>query len=310
MLSEKAVVTGGTGFIGSHLSEELLRRGYHVTILDNFSTGRMSNIEWSSNTENLELVRGNILDQPLLKRVFDRATYVFHLAALPSVLRSVTDPLASHEANATGTLGILIAARDCLVRKVIYSSSSSVYGNTPTLPKREDVVPSPLSPYAVSKLAGEHYCHAFQETYGFPTVCLRYFNVYGPRQNPSSQYAAVIPLFIRSIKRGVSPTIFGDGGQTRDFTFVKDVVEANILAAESDATGVFNIGRCEQVSLNRLVQITNSLAGKDIRPTYGNPRQGDIRHSLSDITHARGFGYNPQYGLEEGIKAIIDAEYA
>jgi len=232
---------------------------------------------------------------------------VFHQAAIPSVPRSVENPLASHEANATGTLNVLSAARDNGVRKVVYASSSSVYGDTPVLPKREDMPPNPQSPYAVTKLAGEYYCRVFQKVYGLATVCLRYFNVYGPGQNPDSQYAAAIPRFIKRGSEGSPPIIFGDGEQTRDFTFVRDVVEANILAAESDARGVFNIGRGEGISINRLAELIIGLVAQNIKPVHEEPRPEDIRHSLADISRAKSFGYRPEYSLEEGLRETISS---
>ncbi len=240
--NRKAVITGGAGFIGSHLADELTTRGYYVVILDDLSTGKKENIERNTG-DALDFVEDSVTNLPLLQELFQGADYVFHQAAIPSVPRSVENPLASHKANITGTLNVLLAARDNNVRKVVYASSSSIYGDTPTLPKREDMTPNPQSPYAVTKLAGEYYCQAFQKAYGLSTVCLRYFNVYGPGQDPDSQYAAVIPRFIARVSQAKPPIIFGDGEQTRDFTFVQDVIEANILAAEGEATGIYNIGR-------------------------------------------------------------------
>jgi len=303
---EKIVVTGGAGFIGSRLAEELANRGYYVIILDDLSTGRMENIADVLAGGKGEFIQGSIADVPLLQRLFQGVLYVFHLAAIPSVTRSIENPQASHEVNATGTLNVLSAARDDGVRKIIYASSSSVYGDTPTLPKREEMLPNPQSPYAVSKLTGEYYCRVFQEVYGLPSVCLRYFNIYGPGQDPESPYAAVIPKFIRRICEGNPPVIFGDGEQTRDFTFVKDATEANILVAESNATGIFNIGRSESVTINQLAQLTIRLTGKEgIEPVHKEPRPGDIGHSLADISKARTFGYNPKYSLEEGLRETV-----
>jgi UDP-glucose 4-epimerase len=313
-LSKNAVViTGGAGFIGSHLAEELLKRWCQVTIVDDLSTGKPENIkhliEPSSHREgsrnSAEFVHGSITDFALLKNVFQGIDNVFHQAAIPSVPRSVKDPQATHEVNITGTLNVLLAAKDNGVKKVIYASSSSIYGDTPTLPKKEDMSPNPQSPYAVTKLAGEYYCQVFNQVYGLPTVCLRYFNVYGPRQDPNSQYAAVIPKFIREVLDKRPPIIFGDGEQTRDFTFVKDVVEANILAAESHATGVYNIGGGERISINRLAELVIKLMGKSIEPIHGEPRPGDIKHSLADISKASQFGYNPKYNLEQGLRETI-----
>ena len=299
---EKVIVTGGAGFIGSHLAEELARRGYQVTILDDLSTGEMENIKELLKKGSVQFIQDSITNFSLLKEVFQGAIYVFHQAALPSVPRSIKDPLAASEVNITGTLNVLLAARDNKVRKVVYASSSSVYGDTPTLPKKEDMVPHPQSPYAVSKLAGEHYCRVFQEVYGLATACLRYFNVYGPRQNPDSQYAAVIPRFIRWASEGSPLIIFGDGEQTRDFTFIADAVEANILAAESNASGVFNIGRGKSIAINELAQLVIKLTGNNVEPVHQEPREGDIRHSLADISKAKTVGYEPRYNLEEGLE--------
>jgi len=309
MNPKAVVVTGGAGFIGSHLAEELLKRRCQVIILDDLSTGKLENISHLVNTKgsrnSAEFVRGSITDFALVKNVFRGMDYVFHQAAMPSVPRSIENPRATHEANITGTLNVLLAARDNGVKKVIYASSCAVYGDTPTLPVREDVFPNPQSPYAVTKLAGEYYCRVFHQVYGLPTVCLRYFNIYGPRQDPTSQYAAVIPLFIQKVLDGRPPIIFGDGKQTRDFAFVKDVVEANILAAESDAAGVYNIGKGERVSINRLAKLVIKLVGNSVEPLHEESRAGDIRHSLADISKARQFGYNPKYNLEEGLRETI-----
>jgi len=305
MRRKRVALTGGAGFIGSHLAEELARRDYYVIILDDLSTGRMENIEELVKKGKIEFIRGSITELPLLEKLFQSIDYVFHQAAIPSVPRSIDNPLASHEVNITGTLNVLLAARDNGVRKVLYASSAAVYGDTPTLPKREDMPPNPKSPYAVTKLAGEYYCRVFQRVYGLATVCLRYFNVYGQRQDPKSQYAAVIPRFIKRVSEGNPPIIFGDGEQTRDFTFVRDVVEANILAAESDATGVFNIGRGETFTINELARLITDITGNNVKPIHGEPRPGDVRHSLADISKAKTFGYKPRYNLEEGLRETI-----
>ncbi|MFC1940995.1 SDR family oxidoreductase [Chloroflexota bacterium] len=304
-MMQKVSVTGGAGFIGSHLAELLLSRGYHVVIIDDLSTGKMSNIEPLLKSANIEFIQGSITDLPLLQELFQGVYYVFHQAAIPSVPRSVDSPQYSHEVNITGTLNVLLAARDNQVKKVIYASSSSVYGDTPTLPKREDMLPSPLSPYAVAKLAGEYYCQVFHQVYGLPTVCLRYFNVYGPRQDPNSQYSAAVPRFIKSSRQGSPPLIFGDGEQTRDFTFVKDVVEANVLAAESDACGLFNISRGESITINRLAELIIELVGNKVEPIHQEPRPSDVRHSLADISKAKAFGYEPKYDLKTGLAETI-----
>ena len=300
----KAVVTGGAGFIGSHLAGELAERGWQVIIIDDLSTGKKENIEHLLGS-GIQFYKGSITDLSLLQRLFAGAEYVFHQAALPSVPRSIENPPPSHEVNATGTLNVLLAARDNGVKKVVYASSSSAYGDTPTLPKREDMPPKPLSPYAVSKLTGEYYCQVFTGLYGLQTACLRYFNVYGPRQDPNSQYAAVIPRFISRVAGDEPPVIFGDGEQTRDFTFVKDVAAANLLAAESHVSGIFNIGSGRRVSINELAHLIIRLMGKDMAPRHEAARAGDVMHSLADISRAAEFGYQPKYSLEAGLKQII-----
>jgi len=302
---KKVVVTGGAGFIGSHLAEELAKRGYHIVILDDLSTGRTENIEGLVKKDNVQFIQGSITDLSLLEKLFQGAAYIFHQAAIPSVPRSIENPQASHEANVSGTFNVLLAARDNGVEKVIYASSSSVYGDTPTLPKREDMLPNPRSPYAVTKLVGEYYCRIFHDVWELPTVCLRYFNVYGPRQDPNSQYSAVIPSFIKRVKEGKPPIVLGDGEQTRDFTFVKDAVEANILSAESDASGVFNIATGERVSINEVAKLIIKLVGNDVEPIYQPPRPGDVRHSLADISKAKNFGYEPRRRLIEGLEETI-----
>jgi len=299
----KVVVTGGAGFIGSNLAEELLKK-HEVTVIDNLSTGRIENLDQIMNRINF--IEGSITDLDLLKEAFSGSDTVFHQAAIPSVQRSVDNPIASNEANVEGTLKVLVAARDCGVRKVVYASSSSAYGDTPTLPKHEDMKPNPMSPYAISKLAGEYYCRVFSEVYGLKTASLRYFNVYGPRQNPESQYAAVIPRFITRVLANSPPVIYGDGKQTRDFTFVKDVVKANILAMQSPAQGVFNIACAKRVSLNELAGKIMKITGIRIDPIYEEPRQGDVRDSLADITEARReLGYEPDFDLDSGLEETI-----
>jgi UDP-glucose 4-epimerase len=302
---KKAVITGGAGFIGSHLAEEVLKRGYHVIILDDLSAGKMENIAGLLRDSNAEFIRGSIVDLPWLQKVFRGVTYVFHLAAIASVAKSMENPLATHEVNLTGTLNVLQAAKDNGVKKVIYASSAAVYGDTLTLPAGEDTPALPQSPYAVAKLAGEHYCRVFTEAYGLPAVCLRSFNIYGPRQDPASDYAAVIPAFIRRASRGEPLTIYGDGEQTRDFLYVQDAVKANILAAESGLSGVFNIGSGEGTTINRLAGMIISLVKSKVKTVYGDSRPGDIRHSRADITRAAALGYRPGYTLEAGIKATI-----
>lgn len=301
----RVIVTGGAGFIGSHLADELVRQGHRVIIIDNLSTGRMENIEALLSNGDVEFVHSSITDFKLLKKLFQDVDCIFHQAALPSVPRSIEDPLASHEANVTGTMNVLLAARDSGVKRVIFASSSSVYGDTPTLPKREEMTPNPHSPYAVTKLAAEHYCRVFSQVYGLVITCLRYFNVYGPRQNPESQYAAVVPGFIKNVFEGSPPVIFGDGEQTRDFTFVKDVVAANILAAQANIGGVFNIGSGQNTTVNELANLIIDIIGSNIKPIYQDPRPGDVRHSLADISKAKTFGYEPKYSLRQGLLETI-----
>ena len=308
---KKVVITGGSGFIGSHLAEELAGRDYQVIILDNLTTGRIENIRSFVDRKNVEFTEVSITEVGLLRNIFKDVSYVFHQAAIPGVPQSINNPIATHQVNATGTLNVLMAARDCGLKKVVYASSSSVYGDTPTLPKTEDMIPNPQSPYAVSKLAGEYYCGVFTRVFGLPTICLRYFNVYGPRQNPDSDYAAVIPRFITAVLSGRPPVIYGDGKQTRDFTFVRDVVKANILAAEGESTGIYNIGSGQRTSIASLAHLVAKLMGKEvIKPVHENERTGDIRHSLADISKAETFGYTPGFSLSEGLKLTVGKNLA
>ncbi|MFC1897360.1 SDR family oxidoreductase [Chloroflexota bacterium] len=304
MRDKRVVITGGAGFIGSNLVEELATSN-DVIIIDDLSTGRKENIVDLIQKGNVNFVQGNILDLCLLEQTFKGIDFVFHQVALPSVTRSVEDPFSTNQVNITGTLNVLLAARKNNVKKVVYASSSSVYGDTPTLPKTEDMVPNPQSPYALTKLTGEYYCRIFQRIYDLPTICLRYFNVYGPRQNVNASYAAVIPIFIDRVSQDKPPSICGDGEQTRDFTFVKDVIKANIIGAESDTSGVFNIGRGENSTLNELAKTIIHLMGKDLQAEYQPPRLGDIKHSLADISRARAIGYEPQYSLDSGLRETI-----
>jgi len=309
MKDKRVVITGGAGFIGSNLAEELATNN-SVIIIDDLSTGKKENIASLLQKNNVKFIQGSILDLKLLQKSFRGVDFVFHQAALPSVPRSIEDPKATNEVNVTGTLNVLLAARDNKVKKVIYASSSSVYGDTPTLPKREDMPTNPQSPYALTKLVGEYYCRIFHQVYSLPTVCLRYFNVYGPRQDPTSQYAAVIPRFIARVSRGNPPIIYGDGNQTRDFTFIKDVTQANRIAAIDDATGIFNIGRGERNSINHLAQTILNIIGKDLQPVYEPSLPGGIEHSLADISKAGRIGYGPEYDLETGLKQTIASAQA
>ena len=302
----KYIVTGGAGFIGSHIVEELAQLRHEVVIIDNLFSGKIENIQPFLKHKNVTFVKGSITDLPLLKTVFEGADGIFHEGAIASVPRSLANPLATNEANVTGTLNVLVAARDCSVRKVLFASSSSVYGNTPTLPKREDMMPNPLSPYAVSKLTGEHYLKVFSEVFGISTLSLRYFNVFGPRQDPQSEYAAVIPKFITKILRHESPTIHGDGRQTRDFTYVKDVVQANIRAMESHAQGVYNVAYCKRIDLNELASLIMEITGIFVPAVYEPARAGDVRDSLADIRLAQeAFGYEPEYTVRSGLEETI-----
>jgi len=307
MKNRKVVVTGGLGFIGSNLVESLALEN-EVTIIDDRSTGSLNNVK-RLNQDNLNIINSSITD-PDLVSIFNDHDYVFHHAALPSVIGSIKDPQASNEINISGTLNVLVAARDAGVKKLIFASSAAVYGDSPKLPKSEDMPVDPLSPYAIAKVTGEFYCKVFQDLYGLKTTSIRYFNVFGPRQDPNSQYAAVIPKFINAILNDEPPVIFGDGEQSRDFIFVKHVVDANIKACESDMTGVYNIASGSRISVNQLVDIINEILGKEIDPLYSEPVSGDIRHSVADVQKASTFGFKPEIDfkaeLSETIKWFID----
>lgn len=300
------LVTGGGGFIGSHLVERLLRDGHRVRVLDNFTTGHRRNLH--SVLDDVELVEGDLQSYERAHAAVRGCDIVLHQAAMPSVPRSVQDPLTSNASNVIGTLNVLLAARDSGVRRVVFASSSSVYGAVPGLPKNEALPALPISPYAVAKLAGEGYCRAFTEVYGLETVALRYFNVFGPRQDPLSQYAAVIPNFITAALRGEPPVIFGDGEQSRDFTHVDNVVEANVLAmAAPDVAGrTYNIACGERITLNELVATIGRVLGRTIEPRYAEARPGDVRHSMADTSRARDeLGYRVIIRLEEGLARTV-----
>ncbi|MEA5037828.1 UDP-N-acetylglucosamine 4-epimerase [bioreactor metagenome] len=297
------LITGGAGFIASHIAEELIRQNHDVVLLDDMSAGSTKNI-----LPGAEFIRGSVTDRTLLAEICKTHTFegIFHLAAVASVQKSIEDPILVHEVNATGTLNILNAAKEHSIRKVVLSASAAAYGDNPVFPKREDMLPEPLSPYAVSKIAGEMYCRNFADLFGVETVALRYFNVFGPRQDPNAEYAAVIPKFIEKIVRGQNPVIFGDGNQTRDFVFVKDVVQANLLAMNSAACGIFNIGTGIQTSLNDLAAMIMRAAGVTCEIIYEAPRPGDIRYSVADITKAgKELGYAPKYSIEDGIRETV-----
>ena len=305
------LITGGAEFIGSNIVGELVRRGEQVRILDNLSTGKRENIApllSPGANPGVEFIEGDLRDLETVRRAVEGVDYVLHQAALPSVQRSIEDPLTTSEVNARGTLNLLIAARDAGVKRVVYASSSSIYGDSPTLPKTEEMRPAPKSPYAASKLAGEHYCQAFHQVYGLETVILRYFNVFGPNQDPTSQYAAVIPKFVTAMLRGERPVIYGDGLQSRDFTYVTNVVRANLLAAEAEGVAgeVFNIACGKRYNLLELVAVINRILGTNLTPIHTAPRPGDVRHSQADISKAeRMLGYRVEVEFEEGLKRIV-----
>ena len=306
------LVTGGAGFIGSNLVENLLAAGHRVRVLDNFLTGRRENLAGLAERygDAFELVEGDLRDLALTRSAAEGIEYVLHQGALPSVPRSVADPVLSSEINVGGTLSLLVAARDAGVRRVIFAASSSAYGDTPQLPKCESMTPNPKSPYAAQKLAGEHYMRIFYEVYGLETVSLRYFNVFGPKQDPASTYAAVIPRFITTVLTGTAPTVYGDGLQTRDFTYIDNVVRVNLLACEApkDACGkVFNVACEERVSLLEILEIIYELAGRRVPPRFEPPRPGDVRDSLADISLARDLlGYEPTIPFPEGLSRTFD----
>jgi len=305
-LSELYLVTGGAGFIGSHLVEELVKQRQRVRVIDNLSTGKKENIK--PFLEEIELIEGDIRDLELVREAMDGVDYVLHQAAVPSVPRSVKDPLTSNSVNVEGTLNILIAARDADVKRVVYASSSSVYGDTPVLPKHEDMKQEPRSPYAVSKLGGELYCQAFYHVHGLETVALRYFNVFGSRQDPKSQYAAVVPKFITALLHGELPTIFGDGEQSRDFTYIENVVEANLLATKAPGVAgeVFNIACGERITINELACMLAEIIGVNIEPEHTPSRPGDVLHSLADISKAkRLLGYEVKLDTKSGLGKAV-----
>jgi len=305
------LVTGGAGFIGSHIVERLLTLGQRVRVLDNFSTGRRENLVplASLGGNRLEVLEADIRDNEAVRRAMDGATHVVHQAALASVQRSVSDPVPTHDVNMTGTLQLLEAARAQGVKRFVFAGSSSVYGDQPELPKHEAMPPRPRSPYALSKLVGESYCQLFFELYGLETITLRYFNVFGPRQTPDSQYAAVIPLFSRAVVRGQRPVIFGDGQQTRDFTFIENVIQANLLALTRPGVGgrVVNIGCGDRTSLLDLLNALNRLHGTKVEPIFEPTRVGDVRDSQASIEAARTLlGYAPAVDLEQGLRRTLD----
>jgi nucleoside-diphosphate-sugar epimerase len=311
----KWLVAGGAGFIGSNIVEALLKRGDDVCILDDFSSGRRENLtataEWSGGTDRSTLIEGDMRDAATCARAVAGAEFVVHLAAIPSVQRSVLNPLLTNDVNIGGTLQLLEAARQEGVKRFVFASSSSLYGESETLPKVESMGPAPISPYALQKLAGETYCRLYHRLYGLPTVALRYFNVFGPRQDPNSEYAAVIPRFIEAAKAGKQATIYGDGEQTRDFTFVENVIQANIRATEADSAAcgeAYNIACGERISLNDLLARIGEVLEKEVSAVHDEPRAGDIRHSLAGIEAARNsLRYEPVVDFTEGLRRTIKA---
>ncbi|MEJ2196478.1 MAG: SDR family oxidoreductase [Ignavibacteriaceae bacterium] len=304
----KFLVTGGAGFIGSNIVAELLKQDHKVRVLDNFSTGKRENLKEFEN--DIEFLEGDIRSYHIVRQAVEGIEVILHQAALPSVPRSINDPITTNEVNVMGTLNILDAAKAANVKRIVYASSSSVYGDNPVLPKKEDMLPNPLSPYAVAKLAGEKYCKVFSKLYGLETVILRYFNVFGPRQDPNSQYSAVIPKFINAMMNDKQPVIYGDGTQSRDFTFVKNVVDVNLLAATKEVESglVMNCASHGQITLNDLVKEINKLLDKKIKPIFADKRLGEIKHSYADITMLnQNLNYKPVINFKQGIKMTINS---
>lgn len=306
---KKILVTGGAGFIGSNLIESLLKKGYQVVCLDNLSTGSLNNIQEFVENKNFEFVEGDILNFELVERLAKDVFAVSHQAALGSVPRSIKDPLTTNRVNIEGTLNVFKACVENKVERVVYAASSSTYGDSAELPKKEDKIGNPLSPYAVTKLVNELYADVFHRVYGLNAIGLRYFNVFGPKQDPNGPYAAVIPLFIRAILSNQRPTINGDGSHSRDFTFVANAVQANILALETSLINyndVYNVACGEQTSLRRLIEYINEITGKSVEPEFVKAREGDIKHSLADVSKAKqAFGYAPEYLVKEGLMQTI-----
>lgn len=302
------LVTGAAGFIGRSISQRLIQEGHHVRGVDNFSTGKHENLQ---GLEGLDFIEGDITDAATMQKACQDIEVIFHEAALASVPRSVKDPVSSNHANVTGTIQVLHAAQQAKVRRVVYAASSSAYGNTPTLPKREDMLPRPISPYAVSKLTGEYYMQSFYQVYGLETVSIRYFNVFGPYQDPSSQYSGVLAKFIPQMLRGEQPVIYGDGEQSRDFTFIENVVNANLLASQRPAHRVagkvFNVATGNRITLNQTVEVLRGITGYTGPVGYTAERTGDVKHSLADITAAReALGYEPTVDFPEGLRRTVE----
>ena len=305
MKNKRIVVTGGAGFIGSNLVHTLCKEN-QVTVVDDLSTGHIENIKGLIDMGDITFVKRSITDLAVLQKTFKDVDYVFHEAAIASVPQSIKDPIASNNVNINGTLNVLVAARDNSVEKVVCASSCAVYGNPSVIPIKESNRLDPLSPYSISKMAGEYYCQVFTTLYNLPTVSLRYFNVYGPRQDPLSEYAAVIPKFITRVSNGKPPVIYGDGKQTRDFVFVDDVVNANVIAAESKTTGVFNIASGEQVSINELAKLITKKTGNNLNTVYEPPKPGEVMYSLADISKAKEkLNFELKFNLTKGLERVI-----
>jgi len=304
----KYLVTGAAGFIGSNIIRRLLNDYCEVRGFDNFSTGKRENLKDLKGQSNFEFVEGDLTNLEDIKKAVENIDIVFHEAAIPSVQRSVDNPILINDSNIKGTLNLLIAAKEQKVKKVVYASSSSIYGLKEFLPKTEDMPVEPISPYALSKYTGERYCQIFSQIYKLPTICLRYFNVFGPYQDPNSEYSAAIPKFINLMLQDIRPVIFGDGKQSRDFTYVENVVEANILAANSKATGeIINIASGERITINEVVHILNKILDERIKPAYREARPGEVKHSLADISKARiKLGYIPRFKFIEGLEKTVE----
>lgn len=306
MKGKKIVVTGGAGFIGSNLARTLTKDN-HVIVVDDLSTGHLENIQDLIDNQSITFVKGSVTDREFLLKTCKDVDYVFHQAAIVSVPHSIKDPIATNNVNINGTLNVLVAARDTHVQKVICASSCAIYGNTSHLPINECTSPDPQSPYAITKLVGDYYCQVFTRNYSLPTISLRYFNVYGPRQDPASEYAAVIPKFITNVLNDKLSIIYGDGKQTRDFIFIDDVVNANILAAEREVNGIFNIAGGKRISVNDLAKSIMEICKKNLDFIYKNPRLGDIKHSYADISKAKEkLHYGPKFNLTDGLKLTVE----
>jgi nucleoside-diphosphate-sugar epimerase len=304
---EKFLVTGGAGFIGSNICTKLVSQGCSVRVVDNLLTGKKTNL--ASILDKIEFIEADMGDEDVARAAMKDIDVVLHQGALPSVPRSVDDPAATHRHCVDATFTLLLAARDAKVKRFVYASSSSAYGDTPTLPKVETMLPSPLSPYAAAKLVGEYYCSVFSGVFGLQTISLRYFNVFGPNQDPTSQYAAAIPAFVTAILKDKPPTIYGDGEQSRDFTYVDNVVEANLLAARAKKTAgeVVNIACGQAVTVNQIIDMINEILGKNVKPIYAAPRPGDVKHSLADISLGKKLiGFKPKVSFRHGLEKAID----